>query len=254
MLVILSVLPAIASAQASTAPKAPAVTSPRVSWIDKDTGHRVIQLTPEKGSQGLYFNENAFTPDGKEMVYRVGQSVYVLNLTTHKSRELVPGAVSDLVVGHKSAVVYFMRPKDTSLYVAGVDNGQISNVADLPKRATISTLNADETLLAGTYTEVDLPPLPIDPTLKTSSIRAAQMDARLAAHIPMVLFTVNLQTAEIRTVLHSTDWLNHVQFSPTDPTLLMYCHEGLWWKVEPHLDHPHEWHTESAYPYTNSRQ
>jgi oligogalacturonide lyase len=232
MLVIMSVLPAIASAQASTAPKAHAVTSPRVNWIDKDTGHRVIQLTPEKGSQGLYFNENAFTPDGKEMVYRVGQSVYVLNLTTHMTRELVPGAVSDLVVGHKSPVVYFMKPGDTHLYVAGVNNGKITTVADLPARASIDTLNADETLLAGTYTEVNLPPLPIDPTLKPSSIRAAQMDARLAAHIPMVLFTVNVQTTEVRTVLHSTDWLNHVQFSPTDPTLLMYCHEGLWWKVD----------------------
>lgn len=26
-------------------------------------------------------------------------------------------------------------------------------------------------------------------------------------------------------------WLNHVQFSPTDPNLLMYCHEGPWHKV-----------------------
>ena len=106
-----------------------------------------------------------------------------------------------------------MRPGDTGLYVAGVDNGQISKVTDLPKRATISTLNADETLLAGTYTEVDLPPLPIDPTLKPSSIRATQMDARLAARIPMVLFTVNLQTAEVRTVLHGADWLKPMRSS-----------------------------------------
>ena len=29
-----------------------------------------------------------------------------------------------------------------------------------------------------------------------------------------------------------TDWLNHLQFSPTDPTLLMFCHEGPWHKVD----------------------
>ena len=93
-------------------------------------------------------------------------------------------------------------------------------------------MNADETLAAGTYTEVDLPNHPIDPNLKASSVRATQMDARLAAHIPMVLFTLNLQTGAVTKVLHSTDWISHVQFSPKDPTLLMYCHEGLWWKVD----------------------
>lgn len=232
MLAILSVLPAVVSAQGVAKPTTHAVTVPRVSWIDKDTGHRVIQLTPEKNSRGLYFNENAFTPDGNEMIYRVEESIYVLNLTTHKTRQLVAGPVNDIVVGHKSPTVYFMRPNDTSLYAAGVDNGQISKVTDLPARASISTLSADETLAAGTYTEVEVPEFPIDPTLKVSSVKAAKMDARLEAHIPMVLFTVNLQTAEVKTVLHSTDWLSHLQFSPTDPTLLMYCHEGLWWKVD----------------------
>jgi oligogalacturonide lyase len=58
------------------------------------------------------------------------------------------------------------------------------------------------------------------------------MDARLAAHIPMVLFTVDLKTGEVHTVIESTDWLSHVQFSPKDAHLLMYCHEGLWWKVD----------------------
>jgi oligogalacturonide lyase len=34
-------------------------------------------------------------------------------------------------------------------------------------------------------------------------------------------------------VIHrSTDWLNHLEFSPTDPNLLMFCHEGPWHKVD----------------------
>jgi len=33
-------------------------------------------------------------------------------------------------------------------------------------------------------------------------------------------------------VIRSTDWLNHLLFSPTDPSLLMYCHEGPWHKVD----------------------
>jgi oligogalacturonide lyase len=32
--------------------------------------------------------------------------------------------------------------------------------------------------------------------------------------------------------VRSTDWLNHLLFSPTDPDLLMFCHEGPWHKVD----------------------
>jgi len=58
------------------------------------------------------------------------------------------------------------------------------------------------------------------------------MERRLAAKIPMTLYTVNIKSGEIKTFHPATDWLNHVQFSPTDPTLMMFCHEGPWHKVD----------------------
>jgi oligogalacturonide lyase len=48
----------------------------------------------------------------------------------------------------------------------------------------------------------------------------------------MRLYTVNVKTGVVSTFHASTDWLNHVQFSPTDPTLLMFCHEGPWHRVD----------------------
>ena len=35
-------------------------------WIDPDTGHRVVRLSDEPGSQSLYFHQYAYTPDGKK--------------------------------------------------------------------------------------------------------------------------------------------------------------------------------------------
>ena len=227
---LLACLPRSTAAQGVDSLGNPAV--PTMTWIDKDTGHRIFELTPEPNSKGLYFNENAFTPDGTEMIYTVERSIHVLDMNTHKTRQLVAGPATDIVVGRKSPIVYFMKPNDPGLYAVGVDTGQILKVATLPARATISTLNADETFAAGTFTEVDLRPHPVVSNLKASSVRATQMDARLADHVPMALFTLNLITAEVRTILRSTDWLSHVQFSPADPNLLMYCHEGLWWKVD----------------------
>jgi oligogalacturonide lyase len=47
-----------------------------------------------------------------------------------------------------------------------------------------------------------------------------------------VLFVIDLRTGQLRPLLHSRDWINHLLFSPTDPHLLMYCHEGPWQKVD----------------------
>jgi oligogalacturonide lyase len=69
--------------------------------------------------------------------------------------------------------------------------------------------------------------------------KGAMMAARLAAKLPLVLFTIRLEPGpngekpgSMTTLLHSTDWVNHLLFSPVDPTLLMYCHEGTWEKVD----------------------
>jgi oligogalacturonide lyase len=58
------------------------------------------------------------------------------------------------------------------------------------------------------------------------------MERRLAAKLPMALYTINIKTGEVKPFYHATDWLNHVQFSPRDPGLMMFCHEGPWHKVD----------------------
>jgi oligogalacturonide lyase len=98
-------------------------------------------------------------------------------------------------------------------------------------------VNADETLLAGTYTEQDA--LAVNVTqpdapqqLDQAPNKGQMMEQRLAARIPMGLFLIDVKTGAVKTIHKSTDWLNHLEFSPTDPTLLMFCHEGPWHKVD----------------------
>ena len=47
-----------------------------------------------------------------------------------------------------------------------------------------------------------------------------------------VLFTVDIKTGAINKIHPSTSWLNHTQFSPTDPTQILFCHEGDWHHVD----------------------
>ena len=98
-------------------------------------------------------------------------------------------------------------------------------------------MNADETLLAGAYVEGDgqeARPAPEQQShpLDQPRNKGEMMERRWAARLPMVLFTLDIRNGEIKTIHRSHDWLNHFLFSPTDPTLLMFCHEGPWHKVD----------------------
>lgn len=210
-----------------------AAGTPPVSWIDKDTGHRVIRLTDQNGSQSLYFNHTAFTPDGKQMVYTANQNIYLVDIETRESRMLVSGPVQGIVVNPKSPVVYFTKMADNRLYAADIPSGELRQIGVLPANAIIASVNADGTLIAGTYVDgrgPDYPQIPIPKGIRPT--KAEEMALRVESKLPMVLFTLEISTGKITPVLHSTDWLSHLQFSPTDPSLLLYCHEGLWENVD----------------------
>jgi oligogalacturonide lyase len=217
-------------------PGAGADEPPR-SWIDADTGHRVVRLTNEPGSASLYFNQNGYTADGKQMIYTTPEGISVLDLETHAAKPVVKGTVRVIVAGRKTQNVYYVS--GDAVLSADVDTGVTHEIAKLPRRGTVSTVNADETLLGGTYIEGEgldynqnRPAGPQVQQLDQPANKGQMMEERLAAHLPMGLFTINVKTGELKTILKSTDWLNHLQFSPTDPTLLMFCHEGPWHKVE----------------------
>jgi oligogalacturonide lyase len=211
---------------------------PPKSWIDPDTGHRIIRLTEEPGSASLYFNQNGYTADGKKMVYTTPQGISVLDLQTLAAKPVVTGRVRVIVTGHKTQNVYYI--KNGAVFSTDVDTLATREIAKLPERGTVATVNADETLLAGTYTELEPtarqaynPGAPAAPqTLEQPANKGQMMEQRLAARIPMAMFTIDTRTGEIKVIHRATDWLNHLEFSPTDPTLLMFCHEGPWHKVE----------------------
>jgi oligogalacturonide lyase len=208
---------------------------PPRSWIDADTGHRIVRLTNEPGSASLYFNQNGYTADGGKMVYTTPEGISALDLATHSAKSVVTGKVRVIVTGRKTPNVYYAR--DNAVYSTNVETGATREIAKLPPRGSVATVNADETLMAGTYIEGDgqdyNPNRPQQPQqLVQPANKGQMMEERLAAHLPMALFTINTKTGETKVLHRATDWLNHLEFSPTDPSLLMFCHEGPWHKVD----------------------
>jgi oligogalacturonide lyase len=212
-----------------------ASAAPPKSWVDPDTRHRIVRLTDEPGSASLYFNDNAYTSNGKEMVYTTPDGISVLDLQTFKTRQVLEGKVRVIVAGFKTQNVYYIR--DGALFSTDVDTKATRRIATVPAHGSITTVNADETLAAGTYLEgngEDYGGKRQEQThpLDQPKNKGEMMERRQAARLPLVLFTLDLRTGAMKPLLHSTDWINHLLFSHTDPGLLMFCHEGPWHKVD----------------------
>jgi oligogalacturonide lyase len=217
-------------AQAGVSVQGPANGIPR-EWTDPDTGHRVVRLSEEAGSQSLYFHQNGYTPDGTRLAITTPTGLSAINLKTRVVKKIVEGRVNLIMVGRRSGRAYYVR--GGVVFAVGLDEKASREVCKVPPAGSIVTVNADETLLAGTITEGRLPAAQ-PPAAGRDSYpgKGEMMERRLAARLPMQLFVVDMKTGETRTILRSTDWLNHVQFSPTDPQQLLLCHEGPWHKVD----------------------
>jgi oligogalacturonide lyase len=205
--------------------------TPPAEWVDPSTGHRIVCLCSEPGSQSLYFNENAWTADGDKLVITAPRGILDYNFKTHQTELVVAGTnIFGVIVSPKSRQVYYVRRNGHELtaYVTHLDTHATREIGKLPGGGGSElAVNADDTLLAGSFVENgDHMPKP------PSESKGEWMAQRLAARQHMALFTMDIQSGKVNVFNHSTDWLNHVQFSPTDPSLILFCHEGPWQLVD----------------------
>ncbi len=235
---------------------------PPLSWIDPVSGRKITRLSKDPGTASLYFHQNPFTPEGDKMVVTTPDGIGTIDLETGELSTIVPGRAWVLVVGRKSRSIYYIRREEEERLVckADIDTGRETIIAQLPSGAGVSSLNADETLLLGSMTEE--PPEPLvegqadanrhgggraqgewmRETRMTHPVTGRELtfaeqkewrlNARLEARIPMAMFVIDTATGELSVIHRATDWLNHLQFSPTDPDQIMFCHEGPWHKVD----------------------
>ena len=204
--------------------------SPPSEWIDPDTGHRIVRLSTEPGSESLYFNENAWTAQGDKLVYYAPDGIYDYNFKTRQNESVVAGTnIWGVIVSRNSRRVYYVRRDGHELtaYSTHLDTHETREIGRVPGGGSILAVNADDTLLAGSFVEGGGHFRGV-----AGERKGTMMARRLAAHDQMALFTLNIRTGNLNVFNHSTDWLNHVQFSPADPNLILFCHEGPWHLVD----------------------
>ena len=179
-----------------------AFDDPPTEWIDPSTGHRIIRLSREPNSASLYFHQNAYSPDGRKLVITTPTGLSTIDLKTRAIDQVVEGKVNVIVTGRKSGLVYYSKRIDnqTVIYATHLDTHVTKEIAKIP-RGSIASINADETLLIGTYNETEAPAQrpgqqpTIGPDGKPFNIaeqKEVSLIDRYEQHIPMAMFTVNI--------------------------------------------------------------
>jgi oligogalacturonide lyase len=222
-------------------------------WIDPDTGHRIIRLSREDGSQSSYFHQNEFTPDSRKLVFTSPTGLYTVDLQTRTIEQIRAGRTGLLCIGRKTGLAYYLSRGDQGMALWAVDPAtkEDRKIVDVPRGLSIANINCDETLAGGTF-DLKRPQgftgfgtargrgeaAPGTQAGSESSRRAAPRGGLRESQRPgfgtpntdrdMQLITLDLKTGEVSKFNESRAWLNHVQFSPTDPHQMLFCHEGTW--------------------------
>ena len=192
------------------------LAAPPREWIEPLTGHRVRRLSDVPGSASLYFHQNAYTPEGDKLIISTPSGLATVNLTNYNIEIVVPQngygmrGSSGIEVGRKTRHVYYSDRSDTGTVIRAthLDTKATRDVVKLPFFASLNGVTADEKLVVGT-------------------LRERGTDRR-----SMKFYAADMLTGDVKFFNPSTNWLNHGQCSPTDPTLLLYCHEGTWHDVD----------------------
>ncbi len=246
--ICLLILPCIPSQMSASAGDVPIMVTGGQEmpdqWIDQDTGYRVVKLSKRSGSNRcFYFHNNPFVEN--EMIFHgavpapigvptspgmgnVLMQMFAVNLNTFKIRQLTNELydVDSEVLCARTKELFYQH-KDT-VFSLNVKKMSRRIVAVMPKNLSgiVYTVNCNGTLLAGV---LDCPEL--DSLLARYPNKNEHFRIKGLSTIKRTIFTIDIRSGEVKIIFTEGAWLSHLQFSPTKPSLLMFCHEGPWHEV-----------------------
>ncbi|MFD0990148.1 oligogalacturonate lyase family protein [Mariniflexile jejuense] len=207
-------------------------------WIDASTGHKIEKLVNRNGNNySFYFHNNPFikSKDGNSdlMIFsgrtETSSQYFTVNLKTKEIQQITntKGSKRGEILGTKTRKVFYMV--NDSVFSTHIDTHKTEFIYEFNDDVigSISTLNADETLLGGALITKEE-----NEIFKKNPSKSSYFDKIYEAKLERSLITINVNTKEYNNLYSENAWLNHIQFSPTNPDVLMYCHEGPWHKVD----------------------
>jgi oligogalacturonide lyase len=232
---------------------------PSREWIDPDTGHRVVRLTDTAGGSTLYFHDNAFSPEGDTLLFNTPNGIAVVDVakigTDGGKPAIVTTGARGAYFARRAREIYFSAAGSAggrgAVMAVNVDTRRAREV-----RHARGLVNADESLSVvknpnaadpdGKYprppARAAVPQLQrmfpgkrmedLTPDQQYSVAKEDGLAGRaLNPGLQSLVFT-DLKTGGTRETGFQYGDLNHLQFNPVDPGLLLYCHEGTWHELD----------------------
>lgn len=212
-----------------------------LQWVDLKTGHLIRLLSRRPGNNAsYYFNNNPFfinTDGTDEMVFNgsgldplSGYQAFGVNLQTLEIKQFSSEegrGIHTEILGRKTNSLYFQR--GNAVYRLELSNGRKEKIFQYPDgyRGSISTVNADETFLAGVKDDPKQ-----EEILRQNPEKKDYFDKIFDARPTNTIFIIDINHGLLREIHKEQTWIGHLQFSPVNPLLLMFCHEGPWQKVD----------------------
>jgi len=200
---------------------------------DKDTGVMVTRLTDGVGNSiHPYFTQTLVSEDSKILLIESTRSgrwqLFSLELDTGLMVQLTDDFN---IFPHKSCL-------DPKKLIAYYWDGRILKSVDLQTLKTeeiyvapsgfhtgILSLSGDGKYLAFVYSE--------DLEMSTGTgAQYSQMLEHLYRRPTSVIMRVDLKGERIEAVWGEREWISHVNISPVDPDIILFCHEGPWHLVQ----------------------
>jgi oligogalacturonide lyase len=181
------------------------------------------------GTDFLITNRNDSVKQETGNIPASNKQLYSVDLNNLKVEQLTyqSSPMNGEIVAPKNKLVYY-QIKD-SVFSTNIESKETKLVYVFPAdfRGNITTVNSDETLLAGAWSSEKEREI-----FRNNPNKSSYFNLIYEAREPRTLFTVNVKTGELKKIFTDSAWLNHIQFSSTQPDLLMFCHEGPWHKVD----------------------
>lgn len=207
--------------------------SEKRTYTDEKSGAQITQLTNQGINYHFYFTENSFDLDGK--------TIYFLSNREHEGTEICNLFKMDLDSGE------MVQLTDDSL---GVEVGRITKTPDGEYVAYVTgsqlrlynTKTGENKLLYEEKNHMLLQNLSFScdkqwigfnrnedvDALPDGGPNYAGFKEKMFATKDGRVSVIRLDGSEFHDVFRDTHWLSHFQFSPDNPDIAMFCHEGPW--------------------------
>ena len=207
--------------------------SEKRTYTDEKSGAQITQLTNQGINYHFYFTENSFDLDGK--------TIYFLSNREHEGTEICNLFKMDLDSGE------MVQLTDDPL---GVEVGRITKTPDGEYVAYVTgsqlrlynTKTGENKLLYEEKNHMLLQNLSFScdkqwigfnrnedvDALPDGGPNYAGFKEKMFATKDRRVSVIRLDGSEFHDVFRDTHWLSHFQFSPDNPDIAMFCHEGPW--------------------------